>query len=82
MAYQAPSISAPGRISRAPGGPLGLSGVQWREIKRFVEALAYLSPALTIFAAFVFILLARSIHPITSLIDPIRTSTLSKEKGS
>ncbi len=31
MAYQVSPIPAPGRISRAPGGPFGLSGVQWRE---------------------------------------------------
>jgi hypothetical protein len=80
MAYQAPSIPAPGRISRTPRGPLGLSDVQRREIKRFFEALFYLSTVLSSFAELVFIPLARFIHLISSLIDPIRKPTLSKEK--
>jgi multiple sugar transport system permease protein/sn-glycerol 3-phosphate transport system permease protein len=50
---------------------LGLSGVQRREIKKFLEALLYLSPALIIFAAFVFIPLARSVKLSTFLTDPI-----------
>jgi multiple sugar transport system permease protein/sn-glycerol 3-phosphate transport system permease protein len=45
--------------------------VQRREIKKFLEALLYLSPALIIFAAFVFIPLARSIKLSTFLTDPI-----------
>ncbi len=76
MAYQAPSIPAPGRISRAPGGPFGLSGVQRREIKRFFEALLYLSPALIIFAAFVFIPLVKSIRLSTFLTNPIGVPTV------
>ncbi|MCX6029072.1 MAG: sugar ABC transporter permease [Chloroflexi bacterium] len=76
MAYQAPSIPAPGRISRASGGPFGLSGAQRREIKRFVEALAYLSPALIIFAAFVFIPLAKSIRLSTFFTNPIGVPTV------
>lgn len=52
-------------------GPFGLTGVQRREIKKFLEALLYLSPALIIFAAFVFIPLARSIELSTYLTDPI-----------
>ncbi len=42
-----------------------------REIKKFLEALLYLSPALIIFAAFVFIPLIRSIQLSTYITDPI-----------
>lgn len=58
--------------ARSPSSdPLGLSGAQRREIKRFLEALFYLSPALIIFVAFVFIPLIRSIELSAYLTDPI-----------
>lgn len=60
--------SVPGR---SEGGLFHFSGAQRREIKRFIEALLYLSPALIIFAAFVFIPLVRSISLSTYLTDPI-----------
>ncbi len=59
------------RFRASSPGPFGLSGVQRREIKKFLEALLYLSPALIIFAAFVFIPLVRSIQLSTYLTDPI-----------
>jgi ABC-type sugar transport system permease subunit len=52
-------------------GPFGLSRVQRREIKKMLEALLYLSPALAVFTAFVFIPLIRSIRLSTYLTDPI-----------
>ena len=67
----------PSQIVRSDGarvlspGPFALSGAQRREIRKFLEALLYLSPALIIFAAFVFIPLVRSIKLSTYLTDPI-----------
>ena len=54
-----------------PRGPFGLTGPQRREIKAFLKALLYLSPALIIFAAFVFIPLIQSIRLSTFLTDPL-----------
>lgn len=58
-------------IPPSPRGLFGLSGAQKRGIKKFLEALLYLSPALIIFVAFVFIPLIRSIELSTYLTDPI-----------
>lgn len=55
----------------APAGRFGLSGVQKREVRRFVEALLYLSPALIIFTIFVFIPLVRSVRLSLYLTDPL-----------
>lgn len=68
--------SHPGMVAVRPGqpsarGPLGLTGAQRRGVMRFFEALLYLSPALIIFMAFVFIPLFRSIELSTYLTDPI-----------
>jgi sn-glycerol 3-phosphate transport system permease protein len=52
-------------------GPFGLTGPQRREIKTFLKALLYLSPALIIFAAFVFIPLVQSIRLSAFLTDPL-----------
>lgn len=54
-----------------PRGPLGLTGPQRREIKNFLKALLYLSPALIVFLAFVFIPLVQSIKLSTFLTDPL-----------
>ncbi len=68
-----PSARTPptGRVQMLPRGPLGLTGPQRREIKTFFKALLYLSPALIIFAAFVFIPLVQSIRLSTFLTDPL-----------
>lgn len=68
-----PSTSAPSTISvqAPPRGPLGLTGPQKREIRKFLTALLYLAPALLIFAAFVFIPLVQSIRLSTYLTDPL-----------
>ncbi len=65
------SFAPASKSSFAPRSPLGLSGPQRRNIKRFFEALLYLSPALIIFAIFVFVPLVRSIELSTYLTDPI-----------
>ena len=54
-----------------PRGAFGLSGPQRREIRAFLKALLYLSPALIIFTAFVFIPLVQSIKLSTFLTDPL-----------
>ncbi len=61
-----------GFVSRqsSPRSPL-ISRAQWREIKKFLLALAYLSPSLLIFFAFVFIPLVRSFILSMQLTDPI-----------
>lgn len=66
-AHFAPTNTPP-LVRRAPSG---LSGAQRRNIKRFLEALVYLSPALIVFVAFIFIPLVRSIELSTYLTDPI-----------
>lgn len=58
-------------VHAPPRGPLGLTGPQKREIKKFLTALLYLAPALVIFAAFVFIPLVQSIRLSTYLTDPL-----------
>lgn len=60
-----------GSVAVASAGPLGLTGGQRREIRRFLEALLYLSPALIIFIIFVFVPLARSVRLSLFLTDPI-----------
>jgi sn-glycerol 3-phosphate transport system permease protein len=65
------SIVPSGKVRVAHGGPLGLSGPQRREIKKIVEALLYLSPALVIFIVFVFMPLLRTIRLSMYLTDPI-----------
>lgn len=54
----------------SPRSPL-IAGKQWREIKKILLALAYLSPSLIIFLAFVFIPLIRSFILSLQLTDPI-----------
>lgn len=54
----------------SPRSPL-ISRAQWRQIKKFLLAMAYLSPSLLIFAAFVFIPLIRSLILSMQLTDPI-----------
>lgn len=54
----------------SPRSPL-ITGKQWREIKKILLALAYLSPSLIIFLAFVFIPLIRSFILSLQLTDPI-----------
>lgn len=71
MIDQPSQIARSGTARALPPGPFGLSGVRRREIKKFLEALLYLSPALIIFTAFVFIPLIRSIELSTYLTDPI-----------
>jgi ABC-type sugar transport system permease subunit len=58
-------------IQPLPRGPFGLTGPQRREIKTFLKALLYLSPALIIFVAFVFIPLIQSIRLSMFLTDPL-----------
>lgn len=50
---------------------MGLSGVQQRAVKNFFTALLFLSPALILFIAFVFIPLVRSFEISTYITDPI-----------
>jgi sn-glycerol 3-phosphate transport system permease protein len=71
MADQASSIAPASRVRVTPAGPLGLSGPQRREIKKIVEALLYLSPALILFTLFVFVPLVRSIRLSLYLTDPL-----------
>ncbi len=65
------AAASPGKVRVVRDGPLGLSGPQRREIRKILEALLYLSPALLIFILFVFIPLARSIRLSMYLTDPI-----------
>lgn len=60
-----------GSVQALPRGPLGLTGPRQREIKKFLTALLYLSPALIIFTTFVFIPLVRSIRLSMYLTDPL-----------
>ena len=60
-----------GSVRMLPRGPFGLTGPQRREIKTFFKALLYLSPALIIFLAFVFIPLLQSIKLSAYLTDPL-----------
>lgn len=64
--------SAHGLASRSSSGgsPLN-SHARWRQTKKFLLALAYLSPSLLIFIAFVFIPLVRSFILSLQLTDPI-----------
>ncbi len=50
---------------------LGLKGYQQRAIKSFLQAMLYLSPALILFMAFVFIPLIRSFEISAYITDPI-----------
>jgi sn-glycerol 3-phosphate transport system permease protein len=50
---------------------LGLTGRQWRGLRKFLTALAYLAPSLFFFLTFVFIPLLSSIQLSTFLTDPI-----------
>lgn len=50
---------------------LGLTGVQWRGIRKFLTALLYLAPSLIFFLTFVFIPLLKTIELSTYLTDPI-----------
>ncbi len=63
--------SSAGSVQALPRGPLGLTGPQQREIKKFLTALLFLSPALIIFATFVFIPLVKSIRLSLFLTDPL-----------
>jgi sn-glycerol 3-phosphate transport system permease protein len=71
MADSTSRSSASGSVQVLPRGPLGLTGPQRREIKTFLKALLYLSPALIIFIAFVFIPLLQSVKLSTFLTDPL-----------
>ncbi len=57
--------------SIAPEKKPRFSGVQKRELKKFITALLFLSPALIIFITFVFVPLVRSFILSTQLTDPI-----------
>jgi sn-glycerol 3-phosphate transport system permease protein len=50
---------------------LGMTGVQWRGMRKFLTALLYLAPSLFFFIVFVFIPLLSSIQLSTFLTDPI-----------
>lgn len=50
---------------------LGLTGRQWRGLRKFLTALAYLAPSLIFFITFVFVPLLNSIKLSTYLTDPI-----------
>ncbi len=50
---------------------IGLTGVQWRGLRKFFTALAYLAPSLVFFVTFVFVPLLNSIKLSTYLTDPI-----------
>ena len=67
----APRLSAP-----SERGLFRLSSSQHREIRKFLEALLYLSPALIIFTIFVFIPLVRSIRLSLYLTNPIGVPTV------
>jgi sn-glycerol 3-phosphate transport system permease protein len=64
-------------LSSSPNSPvplwarLGMSGVQWRGLKKFLTAMAYLSPSLILFLIFVFIPLVRSVQLSMYLTDAI-----------
>jgi sn-glycerol 3-phosphate transport system permease protein len=59
------------RLSNPLYARLGMSGVQWRGLRKFLSALLYLAPSLIFFATFVFIPLVRSIQLSMFLTDPI-----------
>ncbi len=50
---------------------LGMTGVQWRGLRKFLTALLYLAPSLIFFLTFVFIPLIKTIQLSTFLTDPI-----------
>jgi sn-glycerol 3-phosphate transport system permease protein len=54
---------------------LGMSGAQWRGLKKFLTALAYLAPSLVFFTAFVFVPLFGTIRLSTFLTDLIGRPT-------
>jgi ABC-type sugar transport system permease subunit len=71
MADSSTRSTSAGTVQALPRGPFGLTGAQQREIKKFLTALLFLSPALIVFAAFVFIPLVRSIRLSAYLTDPL-----------
>jgi len=70
------TTSAPGLSAPSERGVFRLSSSQHREIRTFLEALLYLSPALIIFTIFVFIPLLRSIRLSLYLTNPIGVPTV------
>ena len=70
------TTSAPNISVRPERSVFHLSSSQRREIKKFLEALLYLSPALIIFSIFVFIPLVRSIRLSMFLTNPIGVPTV------
>lgn len=60
-----------GSVQVVPRGPFGLTGPQRREIRTFLKALLFLSPALIVFVAFVFVPLIQSIRLSAFLTDPL-----------
>jgi ABC-type sugar transport system permease subunit len=62
-------IKSPFGVRLAKG--LGLKGYQQRAIKSFLQAMLYMSPALILFIAFVFIPLFRSFEISAYITDPI-----------
>jgi multiple sugar transport system permease protein/sn-glycerol 3-phosphate transport system permease protein len=70
------TTSAPGISALSERGLFRLSSSQHREIRTFLEALLYLSPALIIFTIFVFIPLLRSIRLSLYLTNPIGVPTV------
>jgi ABC-type sugar transport system permease subunit len=71
MADSSTRSTSAGTVEALPRGPFGLTGAQQREVKKFLTALLFLSPALIVFAAFVFIPLVRSIRLSAYLTDPL-----------
>jgi sn-glycerol 3-phosphate transport system permease protein len=54
-----------------PPRRFGLTGTQWRELRKFGTAMIFLAPSLFLFAVFVFIPLLRTISLSTYLTNPI-----------
>jgi sn-glycerol 3-phosphate transport system permease protein len=71
MADRIPQHGSSGTAAVASASTWRLAGAQQREVRRFLEALLYLSPALIVFIIFVFIPLVRSIRLSLFLTDPI-----------
>ncbi len=71
MTNSSSRTTSAGTVQVLPRGAFGLTGPQRREIKTFLKALLYLSPALIIFIAFVFVPLLQSIKLSTYLTDPL-----------
>jgi sn-glycerol 3-phosphate transport system permease protein len=69
MAQETSTLPSPRKSPIPLWSRLGMTGVQWRETRKLLTALLYLSPSLILFITFVFIPLLRTVELSTYLTD-------------